>query len=79
MGGKNPWPIVTLWMIWYYLEIEEKEKALELFSFIIKTSSEHGFLGEQINNETLKPCWVIGLTWSHAMFIITLQKILNIF
>ena len=32
-------------------------------------------LGEQVDNSTLKPNWVIGLGWSHAMFIIVLEKL----
>ncbi len=77
MGGKNPWPIVTLWISWYYLETGDIEKALECFNFVVNSSSEHGFLGEQVDNETMKPCWVIGLTWSHAMYIITIQKLIE--
>jgi len=78
MGGKNPWPIVTLWMAWYYLEIGNREKAWELFTFVTNSASKHGLLGEQIDNETMQPCWVIGLTWSHAMYIITLKKLMNV-
>ena len=77
IGGKNPWPIVTLWISWYYLEIGDKEKALECFEFVANSASSHGFLGEQVNNETMEPCWVIGLTWSHAMFLITLKKLME--
>ena len=73
MNG-NPWPIANLWMTLYYLETGEKKKAKETFDFVIKTAGKHYFLGEQIDNETLKPNWVIGLGWSHAMFIIVLEK-----
>ena len=74
MNG-NPWPIANLWMTLYYLETGEKKKAKETFDFVVKTAGKHYFLGEQINNETLKPNWVIGLGWSHAMFIIVLEKL----
>lgn len=74
MNG-NPWPIANLWMTLYYLESGEKKKAKETFDFVIKTVGKHYFLGEQVNNETLKPNWVIGLGWSHAMFIIVLEKL----
>ena len=74
MNG-NPWPIANLWMTLYYLETGEKKKAKETFDFVVKTSGKHYFLGEQVNNETLKPNWVIGLGWSHAMFIIVLEKL----
>lgn len=78
MGGKNPWPIATLWMAWYYIEINEIEKAKELFEFVTNSASEHGLLGEQVNNEKMKPAWVIGLTWSHAMYIIILNKLIEL-
>lgn len=74
MNG-NPWPIANLWMTLYYLETGEKKKAKECFDFVVKTSGKHYLLGEQVNNETLKPNWVIGLGWSHAMFIIVLEKL----
>lgn len=75
--GGNPWVIATLWMALYYIEIDEKEKALECLNFVVKTSSEHGFLAEQIDNVTLKPKWVIGLSWSHAMFVIVLEELIE--
>ena len=69
-----PWPIANLWMTLYYLENGEKKKAKEVFDFVLKTAGKHNFLGEQVDNSTLKPNWVIGLGWSHAMFIIVLEK-----
>ena len=74
MNG-NPWPIANLWMTLYYLETGEKKKAKETFDFVVKTAGKHYFLGEQVDNETLKPNWVLGLGWSHAMFIIVLEKL----
>lgn len=72
MNG-NPWPIANLWMTLYYLQAGESEKAKETFDFVLKTAGKHYFLGEQIDNATLKPNWVIGLGWSHAMFVIVLE------
>ena len=69
-GGKSPWPIATLWMAMYYKEIGDKKKAQECIDFVVKSSNEHGFLGEQVDNETMTPNWVNGLAWSHAMFIL---------
>lgn len=74
MNG-NPWPIANLWMTLYYLETGEKKKAKETFDFVVKTAGRHYLLGEQIDNSSLKPNWVIGLGWSHAMFIIVLEKL----
>ena len=73
----NPWPIANLWMTLYYLETGEKKKAKETFDFVIKTAGKHSFLGEQVDNSTLQPNWVLGLGWSHAMFIIVLSRVLG--
>lgn len=76
----NPWPIATLWMALYYIEIHEYKKAKECLDFVVSSSTKHGFLAEQVDNDTMQANWVIGLGWSHAMFIIVLEKlnILNI-
>ena len=77
MGGYNPWPVATLWMAHYNLEIGKNKEALENFEFVTKTATETGLLGEQVNNETMKPSWIIGLTWSHAMYIMILEKLMK--
>ena len=76
-NGGNPWPLANAWMTLYYLERGEKRKAKEAFDFVVKTAGAHSLLGEQVDNNTLKPNWVIGLGWSHAMFIIVLEKMLK--
>ena len=70
----RPWVVSTLWMALYYLEIREYKKAKECFDFVISTSTKHGFLAEQVENREMKSAWVIGLGWSHAMFIIVLNE-----
>ena len=69
-----PWTIANLWMTLYYLQNGEKKKAKETFDFVLKTAGKHYFLGEQVDNSTLRPNWVIGLGWAHAMFIIVLEE-----
>ena len=76
MNG-NPWVISNLWMTLYYLEKGEKKKAKETFDFVLKTAGKHYFLSEQIDNSTLKPNWVMGLGWSHAMFVLVLEKMMK--
>ena len=71
-GGKYPWTIATLWMALYYKTIGDKKKAKECIEFVVKSSNEHGFLGEQVDNTTMQPSWVNGLAWAHAMFILSL-------
>ena len=74
-AGGNPWVIANLWMAKYYLEAGNKKKAIECFEFVVKSATEHGFLPEQVDNNTMQAKWVIGLGWSHAMFIDVLQKL----
>ena len=76
-AGGNPWVIANLWLANYYIEAGERTKAKECFDFVVKTCTGHGFLGEQVDNNTMKPAWVIGLGWSHAMFIIVLEKLMK--
>ncbi len=77
MNGYNPWPIASLWMASYYLDLGDNKKAMECFDFVLNTCNEYGLLGEQVDNQTMKPMWVIGLTWSHAMFVNILNKLAN--
>ena len=73
--GGNPWVIANLWMAKYYLEAGNKKKAIESFEFVVKSATEHGFLPEQVDNNTMQAKWVIGLGWSHAMFIDILNQL----
>ena len=75
MGGNNPWIIATLWMALYNIKINNKEEVKREIDFALKTSTKHGFLAEQIDNEKMQPNWVIGLGWSHAMFILVLSQL----
>ncbi len=59
--GGNPWVIANLWMAEYYLSAGNKKKARECFDFVVKTATEHGFLPEQVDNNTMQAKWVIGL------------------
>lgn len=77
MGGNNPWIITTLWMVLYYIKINDLDNAKKCFSFVVNTSLKHGFLAEQVNNDDKNFKWVIGLGWSHAMFIIVLNELLK--
>ena len=75
LGGNNPWPISNLWIAMYHIKKGNIEAAVECLNFVVSTSTEHGFLAEQIDNKTLKSKWVIGLGWSHAMFVIILMAL----
>ena len=76
-NGGNPWVIANLWLAEYYLKAGSKTKAKECFDFAIIGSNEHGLLPEQVDNNTMDAAWVVGLGWSHAMFIDVLKKLMN--
>ena len=78
MGGNNPWVITTLWMAMYFIELGDIKSAEDCFKFVVNTSSDYGLLSEQVNNEDENFKWIIGLGWSHAMFIIVLDELLKL-
>ncbi|MDE5831219.1 MAG: hypothetical protein K2H53_06465 [Clostridia bacterium] len=74
----RPWVIATLWMALYYIEANDVKHAKECFDFVVNSGTEHGFLAEQVENSELKSVWVIGLAWSHAMFVIVLEELIKL-
>lgn len=75
--GGNPWILTTLWAALYNIERKNYEKAKEYFWWAVRGTTEQGFLPEQIDKLTGRPAWVIPLTWSHAMFVLVLDKLLD--
>ncbi len=71
----NPWTIATLWRALYYIELKQYKKAKECLDFVIHSATKHGYIAEQVDNQTMQSAWVIGLGWAHAMFIIVLDKL----
>lgn len=76
IGGQNPWVISNLWMAMYYIAAGKRKNAEECFEFVLNTANEHGFLAEQVDNDTMEPIWVMGLGWTHAMFIIAVNELM---
>ncbi|MBR3134463.1 MAG: hypothetical protein IKG56_03285 [Clostridia bacterium] len=68
IGGNIPWIISTAWMGLYYKKIGDNKAADECMKFIVNSANDLGLLAEQANIEKNER-WVIGLGWSHAMFI----------
>ena len=61
----------------YFLKINKNvlKKDLKEINAIEKLFQY--FISEQVDNSSMKPSWVVGLGWSHAMFIITLAELLK--
>lgn len=76
-AGGNPWIITTLWMAMFHLEAGNLQKAAEYLKWSIQSCTQLDLLPEQVDRQDGKPCWVIPLTWSHAMFVLTLLRYLE--
>ncbi|MFH1682846.1 MAG: glycoside hydrolase family 15 protein [Candidatus Woesearchaeota archaeon] len=77
----NPWIITTLWLAEYHINLAKKkedlEPAIRIFNWVTEHALETGLLPEQINPHTGSPLSVAPLTWSHAGFVIAVNKYLQ--
>lgn len=73
--GGNAWIISSLWLAMYYIEAGNNKKAKELYDWVTNHADDKGFLAEQIDKNTGKPAWIVGLSWSHALYIIVGKKL----
>jgi GH15 family glucan-1,4-alpha-glucosidase len=77
----NPWFITTLWLAEYYIciakKLEDLEPAKEIFKWVTNNALDTGVLSEQLNPENGLPISVAPLTWSHAGFVIAINKYLH--
>ena len=64
-------------MALYHIEAKNYKKAKECFDFVVSSATSHGFLAEQVDNSKMESAWVIGLGWSHAMFVIVLNELMK--
>lgn len=77
-AGGNPWLIAALWASLYHIENKNYEKARQYFYWAAGCRTELGLLPEQADKETASPAWIIPLTWSHAMFVLALDKLMEV-
>ena len=86
VGGdspENPWFISTMWLAEYYIakakSIEELKLGEDLLKWAVDRALPSGVLSEQLNPMNGEPLSVAPLTWSHAGFIIAVDKYLDKF
>lgn len=77
----NPWFIISLWLAEYYIACaqskEDLKPAVEIFEWVADHALETGILSEQMHPHTGEPLSVAPLTWSHAGFVIAINKYLE--
>lgn len=69
--GGNPWILATLWLAQVRIQQGRLDEAKQHFTWAIRHSTSLDLLPEQIDKETGETAWVVPLTWSHAMFVLT--------
>jgi GH15 family glucan-1,4-alpha-glucosidase len=77
----NPWIVCTLWYAQYLIERainkEEMDESIEILNWVSQRALLSGVLAEQINPLSGEPVSVSPLTWSHAAFVIAVQRYLK--
>lgn len=75
--GGNAWIISTLWLALYYIKAKNLDRAKELFDWVTDHADNLNFLPEQIERDGHKSAWVMQLSWSHAMYVIVKNKLME--
>jgi GH15 family glucan-1,4-alpha-glucosidase len=77
----NPWVICTLWLADYVIDKarsrEEMAEAISFMRWVADHAHPSGVLPEQVHPKTGEPLSVSPLTWSHATFVATTQRLLR--
>ncbi|XID92153.1 glycoside hydrolase family 15 protein [Paenibacillaceae bacterium WGS1546] len=73
--GGNPWILTTLWLAQFRARNGETAEARRLLDWAVAHRTATGLLPEQVDRTSGETAWVVPLTWSHAMFILTVHLI----
>ena len=73
--GGNPWVLTTLWLAHYRIASGQYDEAKAHLRWALDHRTEFGLLPEQVDKHTGETAWVVPLTWSHAMFILTVSML----
>ena len=79
--GGGEWLLLTAWLGWTYIELEQPERARPLLDWIAAQADADGNLPEQVDQHMLLPDylpqWIAKwgtsanpLLWSHAMYLV---------
>jgi glucoamylase len=74
----NPWFVCTLWLAQWHIRkattVADLEPATDLMKWAASRALSNGLMSEQINPFTDEPLSACPLTWSHAIFVHTVQE-----
>jgi glucoamylase len=73
--GGNPWILTTLWLAQYRIAQGRYDEAKQYLNWAVSHATSLGLLPEQIDKQTGETAWVVPLTWSHAMFVLTVHML----
>jgi glucoamylase len=73
-AGGNPWVLCTLWLALDANRRGDAATVKEALEWVLKNQCETGLLPEQVDKEHGGPGWVVPLTWSHAMYVLTILE-----
>ena len=77
----NPWIICTLWMAEFEIEtastLADLESPRRTLEWVVDHAMESGVLSEQLDPFDGSPLSVAPLTWSHATFVLAVNKYLD--
>ncbi|SFJ14772.1 glycoside hydrolase family 15 protein [Thermoflavimicrobium dichotomicum] len=76
--GGNPWIIATLWLAQFRIKQGRYEEAKKHFFWAVNHATHLDLLPEQIDKQTGETAWVVPLTWSHAMFVLTAHMLAEV-
>jgi glucoamylase len=75
--GGNPWILTTLWLAMYRIKQGKIREGMKLLHWVVDHRTNLDLLPEQIDRRTGKTAWVVPLTWSHAMFVLTVLDLVE--
>jgi GH15 family glucan-1,4-alpha-glucosidase len=77
----NPWIVATLWRAQYRIARaavrRDLDAVLDVLHWVAGRALPSGVLAEQVDPLTGAPVSVAPLTWSHAVFVVTVQEYLD--
>ncbi|WP_052035966.1 glycoside hydrolase family 15 protein [Tumebacillus flagellatus] len=73
-AGGNPWVLCTLWLGLDANRRNDGETVQEVLEWVLDNQTATGLLPEQVDKDHGGPGWVVPLTWSHAMYVLTVLE-----